>query len=276
MKSYLKTSDHFLSKETYELLHDEELDMLITHPKPLDISKYYESDNYISHNDRTNNVIDRLYHWVKRVNSRNKLRLVARMSKAGRKLLDVGAGTGDFLLYAKKKGWKVSGVEPNLNANLLASKKGIQLKTALAEFGNERFDVITLWHVLEHLPNLKESIGILCNMLKDNGALIIAVPNFKSYDAHHYHTFWAAYDVPRHLWHFSKKSIEKLFEAHKMQLMERRPMWFDSFYVSLLSEEYKTGKKNWVKSFGIGLWSNIKGVYTKEYSSHIYILKKQK
>ena len=274
MKLYLKTSDHFLSKEIYELLHDEELDMLITHPKPTDLAKYYESDNYISHTDQTNSVTDRLYQWIKKLNLRKKLGLVEKVSQGKRTLLDVGAGTGDFLLYAKKHRWKVSGVEPNPNANQLGTQKGLQLKTELAEFENERFDVITLWHVLEHLPNLKDSIRMLSGMLEEDGSLVIAVPNFKSYDAQFYKTYWAAYDVPRHLWHFSKKAIQRLFEGENMMVVKVRPLWFDSLYVSLLSEEYKTGKKNWIRAILIGLYSNFRGIFSKEYSSHIYILQK--
>ncbi len=274
MKSYLKTNDFFLTKESFELLHDEALDMLVTHPKPGNIIKYYQSDNYISHTDQTKTVADRLYQRVKRINLKNKLALVKKSAKGNQNLLDVGAGTGDFLLYAKKQGWKVSGVEPNPIANQLAKKKGLTLKMALTEFEKEKFDVITLWHVLEHLPELRESIEQLCRMLEDDGTLIIAVPNFKSYDAQHYKNFWAAYDVPRHLWHFSKTTIRKMFSEHKLNLNGVRPMWFDAFYVSLLSEEYKTGKKNWVKAFTVGFWSNLRGIFTKEFSSHIYILQK--
>jgi len=275
MKSYLKTSDYFLSKENFELLHDEELDMLITHPHPKDVSKYYESDNYISHTDQTTSTADQLYQWIKKLNIKTKLSLVNHVSPRKRKLLDVGAGTGDFLLYANNHGWKVSGVEPNPNAYRLGVKKGLQLKVELTELKNEKFDVITLWHVLEHLPQLKENIQMLCGMLEENGSLVIAVPNFKSYDANHYAKFWAAYDVPRHLWHFSKTAIQKLFREHSMEVIKTKPMWFDAFYVSLLSEEYMAGKKNWIKAFIVGLWSNIRGVFTKECSSHIYIIQKR-
>ncbi|MEO0571729.1 MAG: class I SAM-dependent methyltransferase [Bacteroidota bacterium] len=274
MKSYLKTSDYFLSKETYELLHDEELDMLITHPKPIDVSKYYQSDNYISHTDQTFSIADKLYQGVKKVNLRNKLGLVEKVSHGEHTLLDVGAGTGDFLLFAKNHGWEVSGVEPNHQANQLAREKGLQLKLDLKDFSDHKFSAITLWHVLEHLPDLKENIKQLYAMLEDDGTLIIAAPNFKSHDAKHYGKFWAGYDVPRHLWHFSKTAVQKMFSEYGLSLKGVRPMWFDSFYVSLLSEEYKTGKKNWGKALGLGLWSNAKGIFTREFSSHIYILQK--
>jgi len=138
------------------------------------------------------------------------------------------------------------------------------------------FDVITMWHVLEHVPDLDAQLHSLKRLLKPEGTVIIAVPNFKSYDAHHYQSFWAAYDVPIHLWHFSKIAIEKLFAQQAMQLVKVLPMKFDSYYVSLLSEKYKTGKMNYVKALWIGWRSNVRAKQTKEYSSHIYVLKNMK
>ena len=150
----------------------------------------------------------------------------------------------------------------------------IDLKKELKELPGTKYQVITLWHVLEHLPELKENIGRLASLLKEEGTLIVAVPNYKSFDAKYYNAYWAAYDVPRHLWHFSRHSIQRLFQEHNLEVVETRPMWFDAFYVSLLSETYKKSKAKWIKAFFIGLWSNLRGLVTKEYSSHIYILKK--
>jgi 2-polyprenyl-3-methyl-5-hydroxy-6-metoxy-1,4-benzoquinol methylase len=133
-----------------------------------------------------------------------------------------------------------------------------------------------MWHVLEHVPDIHAEIKELKRLIKPNGAIVIAVPNFNSYDANHYKDFWAAYDVPRHLWHFSRQSIKVLFEREKLQLIKTVPMVFDAFYVSLLSEKYKTGKMNFVSAFIIGLKSNWKARTTNEYSSHIYIIKNQK
>lgn len=275
MKLYLKTNDFFLTEESFELVYDEDLDMLVTHPKPKNLDKYYRSEQYISHTDQTATVADRLYQRIKKINLRNKLALVKKNPRSRQSLLDVGAGTGDFLRYAKNRDWNVYGVEPNPQANHLAREKGLTLEHNLRDFSNHKFNTITLWHVLEHLPDLQEDIEQLCNMLEDNGTLIIAVPNFKSYDAKHYGKFWAAYDTPRHLWHFSKTAMQKMFSKHEMDIIGVKPMWFDSFYVSLLSEEYKTGKKNWLRAFSVGLWSNIAGIFTGEFSSHIYILQKR-
>ena len=276
MKLYLKTNDFFLSNEAFELLYDETLDMLVTSPQPINMEKYYEADNYISHSDGESTLLEKVYQQIKKRNLQKKVAIIEKYTKEDKTLLDVGAGTGDFLRHAKNKGWNVFGVEPNANARKRASQKEIDLEEGLDNIREMKFPIITLWHVLEHLPNLKENIARLSHMLEEGGALIIAVPNYKSYDAKSYGRFWAAYDVPRHLWHFSRTAIARLFLKEGMELKKVKPMWFDSFYVSLLSEEYKTGKKNWIKAGWIGLVSNISGMITKEYSSHIYILQKSK
>ncbi len=274
MKPYLKIKDHSVSGESFELEFDTSLDMLSTRPQPEDLDKYYISEDYISHTDSNKTVIDKLYQIIKRYSLRKKERLISKCVVGEKTLLDVGAGTGDFLLETKNRSWVVEGVEPNRGAKDRANAKGIILHETLQSIKNKKYSIITLWHVLEHLPNLESQIKDLVSLLNDNGTLVVAVPNFKSYDAGHYKEFWAAYDVPRHLWHFSKSSIEKLFAAQGMKVMEIKPMVFDSFYVSLLSEKYKSGYTNFVKAFAVGLWSNLKGWRTKEYSSHIYILKR--
>lgn len=157
-----------------------------------------------------------------------------------------------------------------------AEKIGERVYQNLEDLPDKRFSVITLWHVLEHVPNLTEYIQMLKSRLKPNGTLIVAVPNFKSFDAKHYKQYWAAYDVPRHLWHFSKISIKLIFEPVGLEIVKVKPMYFDAFYVSLLSEKYKTGKQKLFRAFFIGLWSNIAAWSTKEYASHIYILKNAK
>ncbi|WP_350286741.1 class I SAM-dependent methyltransferase [uncultured Croceitalea sp.] len=274
MKLFLKTKDFFSSQESFELHHDETLDMLVTKPVPLDLSKYYENDAYISHTDSNKGLLNKVYLKVKNYSLKKKVVLIDSFGATKKTLLDVGAGTGDFLLAAKKANWNVSGVEPNKTAQKRASEKGISLEERLDVFSGEKFEVITLWHVLEHLPDLEEQIKLVNSLLEDEGTLIVAVPNFKSYDAEHYGKFWAAYDVPRHLWHFSKTAIQLLFEKRQMKLVQIKPMLFDSFYVSLLSEKYQNGRQNIFKAFWIGLWSNLKAYQTKEYSSHIYILQK--
>jgi 2-polyprenyl-3-methyl-5-hydroxy-6-metoxy-1,4-benzoquinol methylase len=177
------------------------------------------------------------------------------------------------LLTAKQNGWNTIGVEPSEKAKGIAIGKGIQFSDSTEELESNSFDVITMWHVLEHVPNLEIQIKELKRLVKPNGTIIIAVPNFKSYDANYYGKFWAAFDVPIHFWHFSKTAIKLLFEKEDIKLEKVLPMKFDSFYVSLLSEKYKNGKMNFVKAIWIGLVSNWKANWSLEYSSHIYVLK---
>ena len=251
------------------------MDMLITYPQPSveSLGKYYESEDYISHTDGKRSLFEKAYHFVKSIALKNKLDLInSQQPKKGR-ILDIGAGTGDFLAVAKDNGWETVGVEPSEKARAIALKKAVSFVEETSGLENHSFDVITMWHVLEHVPNLDNQIKELKRLLKPSGTLIVAVPNFKSFDAKHYGTFWAAYDVPIHFWHFSKKAIKVLFEKENMKLEKILPMKFDSFYVSLLSEKYKHGKMNFVKAFFIGLQSNIKAKRNFEYSSHIYVLK---
>lgn len=274
-KHFLTVKDHSVSKEIFDLYYDENLDMLITSPQPdlENLGRYYESEDYISHTDNKRSVFEKAYHFVKSIALKNKLNLINSEQSQKGKILDIGAGTGDFLLTAKNDGWNVIGVEPSERAKNIAKQKGISFVEEIGELENNSFDVITMWHVLEHVPNLELQIQELKRLLKPTGTLIVAVPNFKSFDAKHYGEFWAAFDVPIHFWHFSKKAIKSLFEKVDMKLEKVLPMKFDSFYVSLLSEKYKTGKMNFIKAFFIGLKSNLKASSTKEYSSHIYVLK---
>jgi 2-polyprenyl-3-methyl-5-hydroxy-6-metoxy-1,4-benzoquinol methylase len=274
-KHFLTVTDYSVSKEIFDLYHNEELDMLITSPQPgLDVlGKYYESVDYISHTDSKRSLFEKLYHFVKSIALKNKLNLINSQQPNKGSILDIGAGTGEFLSVARQDGWKTIGVEPSDKARAIAKNKGVSFVEQTSELESHSFDVISMWHVLEHVPDLKQQIKELKRLLKPNGTLIIAVPNFKSFDAKHYGKFWAAYDVPIHFWHFSKTTIKKLFQKEEMQLVKILPMKFDSFYVSLLSEKYKTGKMNFVKAFFIGLQSNLKAKKNLEYSSHIYILK---
>lgn len=273
---FQKVRDYSVSKEIFELHHNPEYDLLITFPKPSleKLPSYYESENYISHTDGKRSLFERMYHLIKKSALRNKIKLINAQSEKG-KLLDIGAGTGDFLVVAKNDGWDTTGIEPSEKAKSIAITKGVDFAAGLSDLKDHSFDVITMWHVLEHVPNLDEYILELKRLLKPTGSILIAVPNFKSFDANYYGKFWAAYDVPRHIWHFSKTAIQKLFAEKEMKLVDVLPMKFDSFYVSLLSEKYKTGKMNFIKAFFVGLKSNNTGKQTKEYSSHIYIIKNQ-
>jgi len=269
--------DYSITKEDFELIYDDKYEMYQTKFNSFDkLDHYYKSENYISHTDAKRNWFEKVYQLVKNYTINQKWKLIKKHNNINSiSVLDIGCGTGDFLKYGINK-LRVNGVgvEPNNEAAAISSSKHINVYNNIGELKNNKYDVITLWHVLEHVTDRNDYFNFFRNHLNENGTLIIAVPNFKSFDAHHYKEHWAAWDVPRHLWHFSKKSIEKLAEENNFKLIHIKPMYFDSFYVSLLSEEYKTGSKNILKAFYIGLVSNIKGIFSKEYSSHIYILKK--
>ncbi|WP_339916200.1 class I SAM-dependent methyltransferase [Yeosuana marina] len=279
--TYLTVKDFSVSGEEFNLIHDKNFDYLETIPQPSaeKLPEYYKSDDYISHTDSKRNLFEKTYHFIKSIALKRKLNLINSYSKERQCLLDMGCGTGDFLEVAKNNNWNVTGIEPNEQARNIANKKtnnSVFNSEHLSKLKSNSFDVITLWHVLEHLPNLNDHISIFKKLLKPNGTLIIAVPNFKSYDAKHYINYWAAFDVPRHLWHFSKTSIKKLMSLGNMEVIKTYPMIFDAFYVSLLSEKYKTGKMNPFRGFWVGLLSNFKAITTKEYSSIIYIIKNTK
>ena len=274
MKKFLKTKDFSVSGEEFELILDTELNMLRTHPEPKDLGNYYNSDAYISHTDSAKTLVDKLYQYIKKHNLRKKIDLINKYTTSDKTLLDIGAGTGSFLESANYNGWETHGIEPNKKARDLAMEKGLKLNENIDVLEKKGFQVITMWHVLEHLPNLELQINKITSLLNKDGTLIIAVPNFQSYDAEYYKEYWAAYDVPRHLSHFSQLSIKKLFAQKGMRVVKIKPMIFDSFYVSLLSEKYKHGKGNFLKAFLVGLKSNIQAWNTKEYSSLLYILKR--
>ena len=275
---YLEVEDFTVSHEKFQLLYNAEYDILKTTPQPsLDkLGSYYESDDYISHTDGQRSLFEKIYQVVKTKNISDKVKTVTRANSGTGRLLDIGCGTGDFLSVAKSVGWQTVGFEPNDKARNLALSKGVELVAETTDLPDASFDVITMWHVLEHVPDVEAQIKELRRLVKPGGTIVIAVPNFKSVDAKYYGKFWAAYDVPRHLWHFSKTAIKKLFEEQALFLEEVKPMTFDSYYVSLLSEKYKTGKMNPIKAFWIGFKSNFAAMNTQEYSSHIYIIKKDK
>ncbi|KGO89143.1 class I SAM-dependent methyltransferase [Flavobacterium suncheonense] len=275
---FIRVQDYSVSGESFDLLLDEELQLLKTHPQPSleKLPRYYESEDYISHTDGQRSLFEKLYQLIKRKAIRDKVKLITKLQPQKGALLDIGTGTGDFLSEATNQNWNCIGIEPSKKAKTIAISKRVRFAESLEVLENHSFDVITMWHVLEHVPDLEQQIQELKRLLKPTGTIIIAVPNYKSFDAQHYGKFWAAYDVPRHLWHFSKTSVEKLFARENIKLVKVLPMVFDSFYVSLLSEKYKTGKMNFIKGFFTGLRSNWKAQQNLEFSSHIYVLENAK
>lgn len=278
---FLKAKDHTVSKEEFELVQCDQCQFVFTQdiPDELAIGPYYQSTDYISHSDTQAGFINKMYHRVRNITLRSKRKLVEK--EAGiRKgtLLDIGSGTGAFLNEMQQAGWKITGLEPDAGARSNAAELyGIQALPSHELFSiiPQSVDVITMWHVLEHVHALDKYLEQIRTILRPVGTLFIAVPNYTSADAKKYNNNWAAYDVPRHLYHFSPASMRRLMEKHGLQVKKVRPMWFDSFYVSMLSEQYKNGKGNIVAAFINGLSSNVKALFNKERcSSVIYIIKK--
>ncbi|MFL0352867.1 class I SAM-dependent methyltransferase [Xanthomarina sp. GH4-25] len=275
---YLQVKDHSVSGEEFQLIENKTFGFLETFPQPSQVAlpEYYKTEDYISHTDSKRNLFEKAYHFVRNISLKRKLKLINSFSTNEKNLLDVGCGTGDFLQTAQQNNWIVSGIEPNQNARKISNLKtnnSVFDIEQLLKFNSQSFDVITLWHVLEHLPNLENQLSTFKRLLKSNGTLIIAVPNYKSYDALYYKSFWAAFDVPRHLWHFSEDSISKLVSKQNMRVEKTLPMKFDSYYVSLLSEKYKNGVSNIFNAVRVGWLSNFKAKRSGEYSSLIYIVK---
>ncbi len=273
---FITCQDYTVTKAVFQMVKCSNCDFVLTNPQPNkeDLGNYYLSEDYISHTGKANSIIDRLYLFLRNKSLKWKQSL---LPKSKGKLLDYGCGTGEFLSTCQLNGWLISGVEPSNiareKANLLTNTN---IKSDLEESG-EKYDAITLWHVLEHVADLKKTIVQLANSLNEKGQLFIAVPNHQSYDAKYYQHFWAGYDVPRHLWHFKQSTMHEILKKNGLTIVKTIPMKLDSFYVSMLSEKYKN-KNNpliqLIKAFFIGLVSNCKARKRTEYSSIIYVAQK--
>lgn len=280
LNNFLEVKDHFLSKESFSLSQCSNCSFVFTNPRPdtNNLEKYYQSEDYFSHSKKKKGLITILYDLVKNYSLNRKFKLISSIKSTG-KVLDIGCATGEFLNYFKNKGWTCFGIEPAENPRNYAINNyqlDVVTENALDSFEKESFDLITMWHVLEHVPNLNERIQQIDRLLKPDGLLIIALPNYLSWDAEHYKSFWAGYDVPRHLYHFSPQTISTLLSKYCISIINTVPLKFDSFYVSLLSEKYKSGKMNFSKAFINGLMSNLKAKKRgNTYSSLIYLARKR-
>lgn len=274
-ENHLLCEDYTVSHEKFQIVSCKSCEFKFTNPIPKlsDLGNYYKSENYISHSNTKKGLISKLYHLVRNYTLKQKLNLVSSYVSRGT-ILDYGCGTGMFLNVCQKNGWQTLGFEPDEDARKIAVEMGIKIVLDKAEI-NQSFNAITLWHVLEHVSDLNETLSFFNQHLDKGGVLIIAVPNHTSYDAGYYKEFWAAYDAPRHLYHFEKKSMESLLSKFGFSLVQTKPMKFDSFYVSLLSEKYEHGKTNYFSAFWTGLKSNLLAKKAENYSSVIYIFKKK-
>lgn len=277
----LTVRDFSVSKEDYVIWQCAACSLRFTQDAPDEnsIGPYYKSPDYISHTNTDKGFINHTYQKVRNHTLQQKAGLVtSRTGVEKGRILDVGCGTGAFLNVMRDRGWEIEGIEPDYDARQLVKELyHIEPKEpgAIVEIPNGSLDAITLWHVLEHVHELHPYVEKLKELLKPGGRLFIAVPNYQSEDAKHYKPFWAAYDVPRHLYHFSPKSMEVLMRRHGLKIIEKKPMWFDSFYISLLSSKYHAGKTRYFSAFYNGLRSNFRALMNRDKcSSVIYIISK--
>lgn len=267
--------DNTVSKKYFEINKCNKCQLLFTNPRPKteNLGEYYMSDEYISHTNSSKGVFNSMYQLIRKITIKNKVSLLG--NKKGN-LLEIGSGTGNLLNECKKNGWKTRGVEPSVDARKIARENyGLNLFAEIDELKlkPKSQDRVMLWHVLEHISELKQTLEKVKGLMKNDGKLIIAVPNHLSFDAKHYKENWAAYDVPRHLYHFQEESMKELLKKWNLEITEKKPMLFDAFYVSMLSEKIKHGRIKFVKGFVIGLYSNLVALLkNKQYSSIIYII----
>ena len=271
----MKIKDYFLTQEDFEIKETEIEGIYKTFPIPENVGRYYESKDYISHHQDSGSLKEKIYKFIQSFNLNYKRNILSQEVFENAKVLDYGCGAGEFLKHIEND-VVTFGFEPNDAARNFAQQKTTKTKfiSNLEEIENDSLDAITLWHVFEHIENQKEMLSLFYQKLKPSGKLIIAVPNCSSYDAIYYQEFWAAYDVPRHIFHFSKKGMEKLMNNENWKLEKIRPLLFDSFYISILSEKYKKNPLSWIFGGIRGAISNIKASKTGEFSSLIYIIKK--
>ena len=282
----LNCKDHYVSGEIFEIVECEKCKMRITKDFPAEneLGKYYETSDYISHSDTKKGIMNYTYHQVRQYMLRKKAAWIEQYAglKTGR-MLDVGAGTGYFADAMQRRGWQVSVVEKNDSAREFAGRNfQLPVYDSIENFSRKNssgaingLDTITLWHVLEHLEHLNESMEQFYKLLKPGGTLIIAVPNCDSYDARKYGKFWAAYDVPRHIWHFRAEQMKILARKHGFSISGIKKMPFDAFYISMMSEKY-AGKS---LPFLRGILSGLGGYFSSlsdesSSSSLVYFLKK--
>jgi ubiquinone/menaquinone biosynthesis C-methylase UbiE len=269
--------DYLLSNEIFSIEQCSSCGFRLTNPRPEsnNLYKYYESENYISHVEKPDKFIDKVYNRVRKYTLKKKYDLVVKFKK-GNSILDIGCGTGDFLHNFKANKWNSFGVEPNKNAREIAIRKNsinVYESAFLNDISEQQFDVITMWHVLEHVSDLPAQINLLKKILKKDGVLFVAIPNSDSPDAQMYRQYWAAYDLPRHLYHFTKKSVKELFAKFDFEVKEVLPMKFDAFYISMLSEKNKTGNSNYANAILNGLKSNLNATRNINHSSLTFVIK---
>ena len=274
-KSKFRAKDHLVSGEYFDITWNKSRTIAKTNIENIkDVSLYYNSSNYDSFKNTAKGGLDIIYFLIQKIMFRYKLFLL-RIYLKGNRILDYGAGSGKFAAYLSKKKFNTSVVEPYNKEIKNQSLLNINVFEKIADISkSDYYDGITLWHVLEHLPNPEHVISKIHNLLEKNGVLIIAVPNINSLDARYYNSHWAALDVPRHIWHYTIKGIISLVESKGFKLEKKYPLFFDAFYVSYISETHKNSRFSMIRGFFFALLSNFSALFNKEFSSMIFVFKK--
>lgn len=274
-KYTFKSKDHLVTGEYFNITWNKIKTVAKTDIENIkDISLYYDSKNYDSFKNEAKGVLDIMYFLTQQIMFRYKLFLIKVHLKRNR-ILDYGAGSGKFASYLSKKSFKTSIVEPYNKKTNNVSQLNIDVFENIADIPKSyKYDGVTLWHVLEHLPNPENILTKIHSILETNGVLMIAVPNINSLDAKYYESNWAALDVPRHIWHFTSKGLISLVESRGFKLTKKHPLWFDAFYISYISEKNKKSRFALIRALFIAIGSNITALINKEYSSLIYIFKR--
>lgn len=280
LKLQIQCHDYLIGQERFDIDECGSCGLLMTQPiiPQEEIGKYYQSTQYVSHSNTQKGLFFKAYHLARTMMLRQKGKLILKYHPKTGSLLDIGAGTGYFVQYMQSIGWKTLGVEISEDArNFAKQEHGLNLLNPHDFYRDNTasFDAVTLWHVMEHLPDFNALFSYIYSHLNENGTLVIAVPNCNSYDAEHYGAFWAAYDVPRHLWHFKPQVMTQIAQNHKFTLVEKKSMPLDTFYVSMLSEQYQKRPLSLVLGGLKSAWFIFKSLFHKDRSSSlIYVFKK--
>lgn len=285
-KFYESVQNRLNIEESFKIAECENCGFKFLNPRPNinSIEKYYDVEKYHPHKISEESLVDKIYLKVRNINISTKKKLLNKLSPQDKTLLDIGCGTGEFLEAMRNDSWTVTGIETAKEARDMANRDGIKVYDNLNNIG-QQFNIITMWHVLEHIHDVPKLMDNLNRLLTENGYLIIAVPNIDSTDAKFYKENWIALDTPRHLYHFTPKDISALFNKHNFEVKQiTNRLFFDVWYNALLSAQHLSKVENRSTSIGdllkagiIGKLSFLNGLFnpSQKASSPIYIIQKK-
>ena len=275
-KSPIEVKDYFLTQEPFSLVKIKGLDVYKTTPRTKKgaIAKYYKSTKYLSHNNNKS-LFSLLYWFVRRLNFYFKYKVLKTVSDSEKSLLDFGSGNAYFVSQLNKRGFPAVAYDPFYDSVLNKKINDDKVLKNEKSLISAKFNTVTMWHSLEHVFSYKDTLSLVSKTLMSKGNLIVACPNYESFDANYYKKFWAGFDVPRHYWHFSPNGLIDVMSQNGFDHIMKKPMYFDAIYVSMLSEQYKQSKLWFIKGLVVGVWSNLVSVFKNNASSYVYLFKKR-